>query len=69
VFENYGEQYNLYSLTVSVEWAVSGCRVFCIYLSYIKKYMQIVGLFKDYAMQGLFDCLDVIECFEYSNQL
>ena len=31
--------------------------------------MQIVGLFKDYAMQGLFDCLDVIECFEYSNQL
>ncbi len=35
-----------------------------IYLSYIKKQMQAKGLFKNYALPGLLDKLDVIECFE-----
>ena len=44
------------------------CYIGLIYLSYIKNHMQTAGLFKDYTMQGLIDCLDVIECFEYPNQ-
>ncbi|WP_242492670.1 hypothetical protein, partial [Methanolobus psychrotolerans] len=35
-----------------------------IYLSYIKKQMQMKGLLKDYTLPGLLDKLDVIECFE-----
>ena len=35
-----------------------------IYLSYIKKQMQVKGLLKDYTLPGLLDKLDVIECFE-----
>ena len=31
---------------------------------YIKKQMQVKGLFKDYTLPGLLDKLDVIECFE-----
>lgn len=34
-----------------------------IYLSYIKKRMEIKKLFSKYTMQGLLDELDVIECF------
>jgi len=35
-----------------------------IYLSYIKKQMQVKGLLKDYTLPSLLDKLDVIECFE-----
>ena len=35
-----------------------------IYLSYIKKQMQVKGLLKNYTLPGLLDKLDVIECFE-----
>ena len=41
---------------------------FKIILLYIKNHMQTAGLFKDYTLQGLIDCLDVIECFEYPDQ-
>ncbi|MBS3970801.1 MAG: transposase, partial [Clostridia bacterium] len=39
-----------------------------IYLSYIKKQMQVSGLFKKYTIQGVLDKLDVIECFETPGQ-
>ena len=35
-----------------------------IYLSHIKKRMELSGLFKDYTIQSLLDKLDLIECFE-----
>jgi hypothetical protein len=35
-----------------------------IYLSYIKKQMQVKGLLKDYTLSALLDKLDVIECIE-----
>jgi len=35
-----------------------------IYLSYIKKQMQVKCLLKDYTLPSLLDKLDVIECFE-----
>ncbi|KUK69658.1 MAG: Transposase IS4 family protein, partial [Methanocalculus sp. 52_23] len=35
-----------------------------IYLSHIKKRMQVAGLLKEYTLPGLLDKLDVIECFE-----
>ncbi len=35
-----------------------------IYLSYIKKQMEVKGLLKNYTLPGLLDKLDVIECFE-----
>jgi len=35
-----------------------------IYLSYIKKQMQVNGLLKNYTLLGLLDKLGVIECFE-----
>jgi hypothetical protein len=34
-----------------------------IYLSFIKKAMQINNLFGKYTLQGLLDQFDVIECF------
>ena len=43
------------------------CYVGLIFLSYVKGCMQRAGLFEHYTLQGLFDCLDVIECFEYSD--
>ena len=39
-----------------------------IYLSYIKKHMQMSDLFKKYTIQGALDKLDVIECFETPGQ-
>jgi len=39
-----------------------------IYLSYIKKQMQVHDLFKTYTLQGVLDKLDVIECFENPGQ-
>ena len=39
-----------------------------IYISYIKKQMQINGLYKKYTIASLLDKLDVIECFEHSNR-
>ncbi len=35
-----------------------------IYLSYIKKQIQVNGLLKDYTLPVLLDKLDVIECFD-----
>ena len=35
-----------------------------IYLSYIKKQMQVTDLLKKYTLPSLLDKLDVIECFE-----
>ncbi|CQR73864.1 Transposase [Sporomusa ovata] len=35
-----------------------------IFLSYVKKQMHDINLFKTYTLQELFDELDVIECFE-----
>ena len=35
-----------------------------IYLSYIKKQIQVKGLLKDYTLPSLLDKFDVIECFE-----
>jgi hypothetical protein len=39
-----------------------------IYLSYIKKQMQVSDLFQKYTIQGVLDNLDVIECFETPGQ-
>ena len=39
-----------------------------IFLSYIKKQMQINNLYKNYTLQGVLDKLDVIECFESPGQ-
>ena len=36
-----------------------------IYLSYIKKQMQLNGLYKKYTLQTMLDKLAVIECFEH----
>jgi transposase len=38
-----------------------------IFLSYIKKQMQVKNLYKQYTLQTLLDKIDVIECFEYPN--
>ena len=39
-----------------------------IYLSYIKKRMQVSDLFKKYSIQGVLDKLAIIECFEAPGQ-
>jgi transposase len=72
-FGNVEDRLNLRRALVSSEAGLDGklfvCYVGLIYLSYIKKHMQTAGLFKDYTMQGLIDRLDVIECFEYPDQV
>ena len=54
---------------VSCEQCLDGelfvCYVGLIFLSYIKKCMAAAGLFANYTLQSVFDCLDVVECFEY----
>lgn len=68
-FGNLKERLNMRRLLVSSEQSLDGKLfvefVALIYLSYIKKQMQVKGLFKDYTLQGLLDAVDVIECFEY----
>ena len=67
-FGNLKERLNLRRALVSSEQSLDG-KLFIefialIYLSYIKKQMQVSDLFKNYTIQGVLDKLDVIECFE-----
>ena len=67
-FGNLKEKLNLRRTLVSSEQGLDGKLfvefVALIYLSYLKKQMQIKHLGKDYTIMGLLDKLDVIECFE-----
>ena len=66
-FWNIKERLNLRRTLTSSESALEGKLfvefVALIYLSYIKKKMEEVGLFSKYTMHELLDELDVIECF------
>jgi len=67
-FGDLKERLNLRRALVSSEKSLDGKLfvefVALIYLSYLKKQMQLKNLLKDYTMTGLLDKLDVIECFE-----
>jgi transposase len=67
-FGNLKERLNMRRALVSSEQSLEGKLfvqfVALIYLSYIKKQMQVKGLLKEYTLPGLLDKLDVIECFE-----
>ena len=70
-FGNLKDRLSMRRLLVSSEKSLDG-KLFVefialIFLSYIKKQMQINNLFKHYTIQSLLDKLDVIECFEYPN--
>jgi len=71
-FGNLKERLNLRRVLVSSEQSLDGKLfvefVALIYLSYIKKHMQMSDLFKKYTIQGALDKLDVIECFEAPGQ-
>lgn len=67
-FGNLKERLNMRRTFVSSEQSLDG-KLFVqfialIFLSYIKKQMQITELMKDYTIGTLLDKLDVIECFE-----
>jgi len=68
-FGNLKERLNMRRMLVSSEQSLDGKLfvefVALIYLSYIKKQMQIHKLFKTYTLQSLLDQVDVIECFEH----
>ena len=67
-FGNLKERLNLRRLLVSSEQALEGklfvAFIALIYLSHIKKQMQVTNLFKSYTIGTLLDKLEVIECFE-----
>jgi len=67
-FGNLKDRLNMRRALVSSEQSLDGKLfvqfVALIYLSYIKKQMQVKGLLKNYTLPGLLDKLDVIECFE-----
>lgn len=67
-FGNLKERLNMRRTQVSSEQSLDGelfvLFVALIYLSYIKKQMQVEGLLKDYTLTSLLDKLDVIEYFE-----
>ncbi|KUL02863.1 MAG: Transposase IS4 family protein, partial [Methanomicrobiales archaeon 53_19] len=67
-FGNVKERLNMRRTLVSSEQSLDGklfvMFVALIYLSHIKKRMQVAGLLKEYTLPGLLDKLDVIECFE-----
>ena len=67
-FGNLKERLNLRRALVSSEQSLEGklfvTFVALIYLSHIKKRMEVSSLFKDYTLQGLLDKLDIIECYE-----
>lgn len=71
-FGNLKERLNLRRALVSSEQSLDGKLfvefVALIYLSYIKKQMQVSDLFKKYTIQSALDKLDVIECFEIPGQ-
>ena len=67
-FGNLKERLNMRRTLVSSEQGLDG-KLFVefialIYLSYLKKQMQVKKLAKDYTIMGMLDTLDVIECFE-----
>ena len=66
-FGDLKERLNMRRTLVSSEQGLDGKLfvefVALIYLSYIKKQMQMKHMFKDYTISGLLDKLDVIECF------
>jgi transposase len=68
-FGNLKERLNMRRAMVSSEQSLDGklfvMFVALIYLSYIKRQMQLSNLFKDYTLQTVLDKLDVIECFEH----
>ena len=71
-FGDLKERLNMRRSLVSSEKGLEGKLfvqfVALIYLSYIKKQMQVSDLFKKYTLQGALDKLDVIECFESPGQ-
>ena len=71
-FGNLKERLNMRRTLVSSEQGLDGKLfvefVALIYLSYIKKQMQVYDLFKKYTIQSALDKLDVIECFEMPGQ-
>lgn len=71
-FGNLKERLNMRRTLVSSEQSLDGKLfvefVALIYLSYIKKQMQVNDLFKSYTLQSALDKLDVIECFEQPGQ-
>ena len=71
-FGNLKERLNMRRLLVSSEQSLDGklfvAFIALIYLSYIKKRMQVKKLYKKYTLQSLLDKLDVIECFGYSGK-
>ncbi|MDX8551593.1 transposase, partial [Methanospirillum hungatei] len=66
-FGNLKERLNMRRSLVSSEKSLDGKLfvqfVALIYLSYIKKQMQVTDLLKKYTLPSLLDKLDVIECF------
>lgn len=71
-FGNLKERLNMRRALVSSEQSLDGKLsvqfVALIYLSYIKKQMQVKGLLKDYTVPSLLNKLDLIECFEQSGK-
>jgi len=71
-FGNLKEKLSMRRLLVSSEQSLNG-KLFVkfialIYLSYIKRQMQVNALYKKYTTQSLLDKLDVIECFKHPNK-
>ncbi len=68
-FGNLKELLNMRRMLVSSDASLDGKLfvqfVALIFLSFIKKRMQDEGLFRKYTIRGLFDELDVIECYHY----
>jgi len=67
-FGNLKERLNMRRTLVSSEQSLDG-KLFIefialIFLSYIKKQMQVNNLLKDYTLESALDKLDVIECYE-----
>ena len=71
-FGNLKERLNLRRALVSSEQSLEGklfvTFIALIYLSHIKKRMELTGLFRNYTLQTLLDKLDLIECFESPGQ-
>jgi transposase len=70
-FGNLKERLSMRRMLVSSEQSLDG-KLFVefialIFLSYIKKQMQVKNLYKQYTLQTLLDKVDVIEYFEYPN--
>ena len=68
-FGNLKDRLNMRRTLVSSEQSLNGKLfvefVALIYLSHIKKQMQVKGMFRNYTLHKLLDKLDIIECFEH----